>query len=78
MNDELQAFARGRIKDGLSKLEEWQRRLFSKMYCHPYSPETPINDVVDAMPPEKLSWAMDQIRRTLEERTTNQEQDGEG
>lgn len=74
MNDALQEFARAEIKDGLSRLEEGPRTLFAKMYGHPYDPETPINDVVDAMPAEKLDWAMEQVRRTFEKRAS-QEQD---
>lgn len=76
MNAALQAFARETIKDGLSKLGEGPRTLFSKMYGQPYDPEMPVDEVVDAMPPDKLDWAMEQIRLTFEMRATEEERAG--
>ena len=66
MNADLQAFARKVIKDGLALCTPDQQMLFKRMYSHG-NLELPINDVVDAMPPERLDWAMQQVQRTIDE-----------
>lgn len=65
MNQMLQDFARNYLKDGLAKLSEENRRIFRLMYANA-TPDAPIELVVSRMPVEKLDWAMEQVRRTLE------------
>jgi len=68
MNERLQEFARQEIKNGLGQLpDDWQHR-FKQMYWADAATrrETPIDVVVDQMPPEKLDWAMQQIDRSLQ------------
>lgn len=65
MNEELQNYARTKIKSGLAQCSEGQQKLFRRMYSHDDLTQE-INDVVDNMPSEKLDWAMQQITRTLE------------
>jgi len=67
MNNQLQDFARKQLKEGLAECTKEQQHLFKQMYCF-HRLETPINEAVDAMPEDKLDWAMEQVRRTLEER----------
>ena len=64
MNQELQDFARKTLKEGLEKCTDDQRLIFKRMYSHK-DLEKPIDAVVDQMPAEKLSWAMDQVKRTV-------------
>lgn len=70
MNEQLQQFARQQLKDGLSKLEEKHHLLFKRMYSHT-DLEKGINQVVDDMPESNLDLAMNQVRRTLERRGSN-------
>lgn len=70
MNQTLQNFARQQLKDGLSKLPESNQLIFKRMYSHT-DLEKPINDVVDAMPPEKLDWAMQQVEASLKKQSMN-------
>ena len=77
MNDTLSAFARQQLKDGLAQCTDKQQYVFRLMYAGPTEPRlrTPevlaemrkanINDVVDAMPDDKLDWAMSQVKATL-------------
>lgn len=65
MNSQLQTFARNTLKEGLSKLPESSQLMFKKMYS-PHNLESGINDVVDAMPEDRLDWAMQQVQRSLE------------
>ena len=64
MNTQLQDFARGKLKEGLSKCTEPQQMLFKRMYSHK-NLELPIDEVVDNMPWEKLDRAMQQVQSTL-------------
>ena len=64
MNEQLQAFARDSLKEGLSKCTEPQRHLFKQMYSHK-NLDKPIDQVVDDMPEDKLDWAMQQVEATL-------------
>jgi hypothetical protein len=78
MNDVLKEFAKRTIKNGLARCTERQREIFKLGYSEPGEPRdrTPeviakikaadIEDVVDGMPDEKLSWAMEQVKTTLE------------
>lgn len=65
MNNQLQSFAREKLKEGLKKCTEAQQHLFKRMYSHD-DLEKPIDEVVDQMPESTLDWAMDQVRRTIE------------
>uniref|UniRef100_A0A6M3KC17 Uncharacterized protein n=1 Tax=viral metagenome TaxID=1070528 RepID=A0A6M3KC17_9ZZZZ len=64
MNKELQAFARSTLKDGLAQCNKGQQLLFKRMYFHK-NLEADINDIVDAIPEDKLDWAMQQVQRSL-------------
>ncbi len=76
MNDDLQAYARDKIKAGLARCTERQQVMFKLMYSEPGEPRlrTPevvakmkaadIEDVVDGMPEERLSLAMEQVEAT--------------
>ena len=65
MNDQLQKFARDTLKAGLSKCTEEQQEMFKRMHGYTMIAR-PINEVVDAMPPKALDWAMQQVQRTLD------------
>ena len=65
MNNQIQDFARQKIKEGLAQLpEDWQVR-FKKMYSHK-NLDADINTIVDQMSEDKLDWAMQQVQRSLE------------
>ncbi len=76
MNDDLQTYARDTIKAGLARCTEKQQVMFKLMYSEPGEPRlrTPevvaqikaagIEDVVDGMPEERLSLAMEQVEAT--------------
>jgi hypothetical protein len=64
MNPTLSAFARQQLKEGLAKLNPENHRMFKLMYSHK-DLEKPIDDVVDAMPDDKLDWAMQQVERSV-------------
>ena len=64
MNEELSTFARNYLKENLVKLNEGQLNVFKQMYS-PVNPDRTIDQVVDAMPEEKLDWAMSQVQNTL-------------
>jgi len=65
VNEDLQAFARQRIKKGLARLPEGCTIIFKRMYAGG-NLEMPIDDVVDSMPAEKLDCAMQQVQRSLD------------
>lgn len=75
MNEQLKAFARQTLKNDLSKLPlEWQKK-FKLMYAIPGVPwdkrkvddilALTIEEVVDAMPEDKLDWAMQQVANSI-------------
>lgn len=63
MNKELQDFARNKLKDGLRECTAAQQLIFKHMYSHKKL-DMPIDEVVDGIPSEKLSWAMEQVNNT--------------
>lgn len=65
MNQILQNFARGWLKERLAVLPESNQLLFKRMYSHT-DLEKPIDAVVDAMPEAKLDWAMSQVEATIQ------------
>jgi hypothetical protein len=64
MNSTIEKFTRQSIKDALAKCNGEQVHLFKRMYAHK-DLSTPINDVVDKMPIEKLDWALTQCETTI-------------
>lgn len=70
MNKTLSAFARQQLKEGLAQCSEAQRHLFKQMYSHK-DLQRPIDEVVEAMPDDKLDWAMQQVESTLAKRAVN-------
>lgn len=72
MNNELEAFARTTLKSGLAKCTDRERKLFRQMYGHTL-PNGNVDKVVDLMPSEKLDWAMEQVKRTLEKHNAKTE-----
>ena len=65
MNSQLVAYARKKIKEGLSELSEGHQVVFKRLYSHE-NLELPIDEVVDNVPEEKLSWALTQVQNSLE------------
>lgn len=64
MNKELQEYARNKLREGLEKCTPDEQHIFKRMYANG-NLETPIGDVVDNMPEDKLDWAMKQVSATL-------------
>lgn len=67
MNEQLEAFARKSLKEGLAKCTDMEVLLFQAMYSH-RDRDKPIDQVVDDMPTDKLDWAMQQVENTLKHR----------
>lgn len=69
MNQELDRFARGYLLSGLKQCTPGEQKMFKLMYASGENNEQKLKcdivDVVNAMQPEKLDWAMQQIQRTL-------------
>ena len=63
MNDTLQHYVRTQLKETLAQCTDAQQLMFKRMYSH-HDLEKPIDQVVDAMPEDKLDWAMQQVERT--------------
>ncbi len=71
MNNQLQAFARQTLKNGLDRLPAGWQRKFALMYGRQGGRRTvvdceamPISDVVDEIPEDKLDWAMEQVENS--------------
>ena len=64
MNEDLQEFARNTLLERLSQCTEEQNFCFKRMYS-PDDLTLDIETVVKNMPVENLSWAMDQVKRTI-------------
>ena len=67
MNDQLQTYARDTLKEGLAQCSDGEQLLFKRMYAHG-NLDMPINEVVDNMDTDRLDWAMDQVKRTLDKK----------
>lgn len=63
MNKHLQAFARNFIKERLKQLPAAQQLIFNRMYSHK-NLDRSVDEAVDAMPAEKLDWAMQQVEKS--------------
>lgn len=71
MNEDLQKYARGKLKEDLAKCTDKEIYTFKRMYSKQPA-ETDINEVVDNMFSGKLDWAMQQVQRTLDAKEINQ------
>ena len=67
MNDQLQAFARQTLKEGLAKCTEGQQNMFKRMYSHD-NKDLDIDAVVNKVPIDRLDWAMQQVQTTLDKK----------
>ena len=65
MNELLTKTAREYLKENLPILPDASQLLFKRMYSHK-NLTLSIGEVVDDMPEEKLDWAMQQVKSTLE------------
>jgi len=65
MNEQLQNFARQKLKDDLTSCTDQQQVIFKRMYSH-NNLQRSINDIIDNMSEEKLNWAMQQVKRTID------------
>jgi hypothetical protein len=72
MNEDLQIFARNTILEGLESLPESSHQIFRWMYGRDNGKRSiedtekmSIASVVAEMPPERLDWAMMQIKASL-------------
>lgn len=64
MNSKLVAFARADLKKTLPQCTADQQLLFKKMYAKGKL-DMDIGDVVDKIKVEELSWAMEQVDKTI-------------
>ena len=64
MNEELQDYARKRLKEDLPQLTDMNRLLFKRMYS-PKNVGLPINDIINAMSDDCLDRAMRQVKNTF-------------
>lgn len=64
MNKTLENFARQQLKNNLAQCTEGQQNKFRFMYAGGNMNLT-IDEVVNQMPTNKLSWAMTQVENTL-------------
>jgi hypothetical protein len=75
MNQQLQTFARETLKKGLAQCSDAQQLIFKRMYSHK-NLEKPISEVVDAMPAERLDWAMQQVESTIKKNIEKDQENG--
>lgn len=69
MNEELQQFARKRILEDLRLCTDAEKNIFKRMYAKGKM-ETSIEEIVEKMDIDKLSWAMEQIKRTIKRKSS--------
>lgn len=72
MNSKLEQFARAEIKKELAQCTLEQQLIFKRMYSHK-NLELPIDEAVDAMPSDKLNWAIQQVERTVNNNNARKE-----
>ena len=65
MNNELQKYARDKIKKYLSQCTETQVRMFRSMYAVGTDSSISIEEVIDNIPEGKLDWCMTQCYNSL-------------
>lgn len=76
MNATLAAYARQQIKTNLSACSEGQRSIFMRMYSHK-DLDRSLADAVDALPADKLDWALSQTENTLRKNARKEIADAE-
>ncbi|MCK4525926.1 hypothetical protein KAW18_01040 [candidate division WOR-3 bacterium] len=64
MNDQLETYARNTLKEGLAQCSDSEQLVFKRMYSYD-NLDMPLSKIVDGMDPDRLDWAMDQVKRTL-------------
>ena len=67
MNSHLSTYARKQIKANIAICSNKAKLLFKRMYSHD-NLDKKLNDIIDDMPDDKLSWAMTQLQNTLKEK----------
>ena len=65
MNQTLANSGKEILKGLLVQCSEAQQLMFKRMYCHK-NLELPINDAVDQMADDKISFAITQCEKTVE------------
>ena len=68
MNEQLERFARDTLKNGLTQCTDGEVLRFKRMYSHKGFGKS-TDAVVDDIPTDRLDWAMQQVQRTLDNRT---------
>ena len=68
MNNLLKETDKNYLKENLAKLPESNQHLFKQMYAKGKM-DLDINTVIDNMDEEKIDWAMQQVKKTLEKMT---------
>ena len=63
---EMDIFGKNWLKENLALCNVHQQHLFKQMYSHG-NLNMDINDVIDAMPDDKVDWAMQQVMSTKKE-----------
>lgn len=61
---QLEQYARQQLVDGLNQCTESQVKVFKRMYAFKHL-DWSIEQVVEAMPEEKVDWALTQVETTL-------------
>ena len=64
MNKRIINFCKNYLKENISKCSDEQILIFKRMYS-PKNLDLDINLVIDKIPDDKLSWAMEQIDNTI-------------
>ncbi len=72
MNKDTQEHIRNKIRAGLAQLDTSNRLIFKRMYARG-NLDASIKETVDAVPPEKLDWAMQQVQRSLDKKLAKNE-----
>jgi len=67
MNDQLETYARNTLKEGLAQCSDGEQLLFKRMYAHG-NLDMPLSKIVNGMDSDRLDWAMDQVKRTLDKK----------
>ncbi len=64
MNQTIENFTRQTMKEKIARLPQGSHHRFKQMYAQGKL-DTPIDEVIDGMPAEKLDWALSQIEATI-------------
>jgi hypothetical protein len=68
---QLEQYARQQLIDGLNQCRDGQVKVFKRMYAYKHL-DWSIEQVVEAMPEEKLDWALTQVETTLKKLATQE------